>query len=469
MSGLETGLTEADVAEVRADEATIPVIAKGAVSELREGGSTLTFDKGDLITYLPGRGMRQGLAIGEVNGRRGLFPLDLAEVPKGAAVMAPVAQALPALPRSTANLLRKAVKPIGAAKGVKLSAVTERILVSRQWLPPASRGLRRRVWLVLNDSSSCRLAGLVSTWVVALIVVSTLAMVLETMPEFHVDGGPELKHPAAWAAIEAFVVLQFTAEYSLRLWASDGAPSFVLEPMNVVDLMAIAPWFLERLGLVGRGVEVLRVFRLVRVVRVFKLGRYASGLEMFGRTLVSSADALLLLVFFIAVTIVLASSMIYYAERGTWSSARQEWLAADGAVSDFSSVPATFWWCIVTLTTVGYGDVVPTTLWGRVVAVGTMLGGVLVIAMPVSILGANFQVEYDREEKARKQKLANAVASRGRRDLMPPLQQELSKLGELFAEMDGLLRVAQVKQAALCRITAGSAYAGEDAGAAGAL
>jgi len=170
--------------------------------------------------------------------------------------------------------------------------------------------------------------------------------------------------------------------------------------------------------------------------------------------MVSSMDALILLFFFLAIATILASSVMYFVERGRWSVAKQQWLNDDGDPSQFTSIPATFWWCVVTLTTVGYGDVVPVTLQGKLVAVLTMLAGVLTIALPVSILGSNFQLEFEKLEKEKKRKEAqgNAARSTTPKELVSPLQQELNKLGELFGEMDSLNRLAQEKQAALLRI-----------------
>jgi potassium voltage-gated channel Shal-related subfamily D protein 2 len=269
-----------------------------------------------------------------------------------------------------------------------------------------------------------------------------------------------LQHPELWEALEAFVVIAFSLEYAARAAVCDDLRQFVFEPMNGIDLVAIAPWYLELLGLVGSGSSVFRIFRLARVMRVFKLGKYAAGLQLFGRTLVASADALYLLIFFIALATIITSSSIYYAERGVWSTEQQRWVNDAGEPSQFTSIPAAFWWCLVTLTTVGYGDVVPITFFGRIVAVCTMLAGVLTIALPVSILGSNFQVQYEAAERERKRKdISGARTVSDATALASPLQQELSKLGNLFAEMDGLLRVAQENQATLLRLANSSTLA----------
>lgn len=391
------------------------------------------FKEGNVLTYMPQRPAGQGLGVGSVGGKEGIFRLDATEAVNGAAADAPPAVMLPETDHKHGE---------GSAS------------MSDQCLPASGQSTRKRLSLILNEPESCRAAKIVSVWVMSLILVSTAAFMLETLPAFHVDGGPELIYPAIWDNLETFVVLQFSLEYGLRLATCEDPVAFTLEPMNVVDLAAIAPWYLELLHLAGSGSAVLRVFRLARVIRIFKLGKYAAGLQMFARTLVSSADALMLLFFFLAIATVLASSVMYFVERGEWSVAEQQWLTAEGEPSQFTSIPATFWWCVVTLTTVGYGDVVPVTVPGRLVAVATMLAGVLTIALPVSILGSNFQVEYDKQEKEKKRKQAMMHAARvtTAKELVSPLQQELTKMGELFAEMDSLTRLAQEKQTALLRI-----------------
>ena len=396
--------------------------------------SQITFSSGDLVVYLPQRPSTHGLGYGRIGGNEGYFRLDVAEVLNSSAAEAPPADPLPT---SDAPQLEAAAAEI------------------QTWLPPNSSGnVSHCVSVVLNEPESCRLARMISFWVMALIIISTLAFMLETLPEFHVDGGPELRSPALWDNLETFIVLQFSLEYVLRLATCQRALPFVVDPMNAIDLAAIAPWYLELIGLSGDDSAVLRVFRLARVIRIFKLGKYAAGLQLFGRTLLSSLDALVLLFFFLAIATILASSIMYFVERGSWSVSQQEWVTEGGDASQFTSIPATFWWCVVTLTTVGYGDVVPITLQGRLVAVLTMLAGVLTIALPVSILGSNFQMEYEKLDKEKKVKEAQLSAARSTspKQLVSPLQQELGKLGELLNEMDSLTRVAQEKQAALLRI-----------------
>eukprot|EP00908_Phaeocystis_cordata_P000195 Transcript_10200.p1 GENE.Transcript_10200~~Transcript_10200.p1 ORF type:complete len:463 (-),score=201.50 Transcript_10200:1535-2923(-) len=432
-----SGSADVDTSEPTEDEIKVQVLAKQAYRG-QDDELALTFHKGDVLTLLPRRPCASaGMGIAWYQGEVGLVPLAHLEPLSDSAIDAPPAMLLPEL---------------------QVPEETE-TLGTPYWPRRSERGLRGKVWLVFTDSESCIAAQLIAGWVMILICVSTAAFVAESLPQFRVDGGPDMKTPWFWDGMETFVVIQFSIEYSSRLLTCPGGlmavARWVVEPMNVVDLVAIAPWYLEMMGLVGSGSAVLRVFRLARVIRIFKLGKYAAGLQMFSRTLLSSADALFLMAFFLTIATVLFSSMMYFAERGSWSVAEQKWLTDGGDESQFTSIPETFWWCIVTITTVGYGDVVPVTLSGKLVAVGTMAAGVLTIALPVSIVGANFQREYARHQKETKQR----KAEKAQRDasstsaLLTPLQQDLGKLGQLFDDMSTLMKTAHDKQEALLRIS----------------
>jgi len=420
---------------LHADSLTVVLRAHTSYAAARP--TELSIEVGDVITYLPGRAATaSGFGLGILGDQEGEFPLRHTQVVGSHALDAPFAEPL-------------SIEP-SVAETSQPSRLSRKTLYQRL-LPGGQLSPRRLIWLLFSDPSSCILAKVISAWVMVLISVSTLAFVLETLPRFHVAGGPQLIDEAIWNQVETAIVLQFSAEYLVRLCSCPSRLSFLVDPMNTVDLVAIAPWYLETFGLFDNA-ALFRIFRLARVLRLFKLGKYASGLQMFARTLAASVDALALLIFFLSITVILFSSIIYYAERGEWSTEQQQWLARDGSPSQFTSIPAAFWWCIVTLTTVGYGDVVPQSLPGKLIAICTMLAGVITIALPISILGSNFQVEYDKQQKESRRKVA-AGDPHLQTVLLSPLQQELSKLGELIDEMDVLTRVAQEKQTTLMRIS----------------
>lgn len=156
--------------------------------------------------------------------------------------------------------------------------------------------------------------------------------------------------------------------------------------LNWIDLFAILPFFIA-VGLPDRvkSIVMLRVVRLIRVIRILKLSRHSFGLQILGHTLKASCRELCLLVFFLAIGVIIFSSLIYYAEKDAYNT-------------KFTSIPTAFWWSIVTMTTIGYGDVVPQTLQGKVIGTLCALCGVLVVALPVPVVVSNFSLYYSHAQ-----------------------------------------------------------------------
>jgi len=167
--------------------------------------------------------------------------------------------------------------------------------------------------------------------------------------------------------------------------------------MNIIDLVAIVPYYVT-LGAVlvdaeqsaggsshAMSLAILRVVRLVRVFRIFKLSRHSKGLQILGQTIRASMRELGLLIFFLMICVVLFSSAVYFAEAGLDDQ------------SHFRSIPDAFWWAVVTMTTVGYGDMRPVSAWGKLVGSMCAIAGVLTIALPVPVIVSNFNYFYHRE------------------------------------------------------------------------
>lgn len=186
---------------------------------------------------------------------------------------------------------------------------------------------------------------------------------------------------------------------------------FLWSPFNLIDLVAILPFYITLMVNDGSlssssSFAVIRVLRLARVVRLFKLGRYSNGMRTFGRVLRRSRGALALMASFFVLSVVVFGSAIYFFEGGDYDEETGKWMRLNVKgdaleESPFSSIPRSFWWVAVTCSTVGYGDAVPTTSSGKVVAVATMFVGILVLTLPISLIGAHFQEEYEsqREEE----------------------------------------------------------------------
>mmetsp|Transcript_70899 Transcript_70899/g.198796 ORF Transcript_70899/g.198796 Transcript_70899/m.198796 type:complete len:453 (-) Transcript_70899:956-2314(-) len=190
---------------------------------------------------------------------------------------------------------------------------------------------------------------------------------------------------------------------------------FIFSTSNLIDLLAILPFYLSKFvpGM-SSNTRVLRVLRLARVFRVLKMGKYSQGAHLVINVCVKSLGALIMLVIFIVAGSIIFGSSMHFAETDDWRLAadcrkgcyvRPTSDGLENEVSPWVDIPlATYWWAVVTLTTVGYGDFYPTTTAGKIVGTLCVFGGVLFLAPPITIIGANFAQEYDavRADNARK-------------------------------------------------------------------
>ena len=264
--------------------------------------------------------------------------------------------------------------------------------------------MSNRIFLTLNNPEYNETSKWVSLIIMTLIVVSTTSFILDTRPEYE-------GHLSLWV-IEVFCIIVFTIEYVVKLATAPQRLEFVRQPMNVIDFAAIAPFYLELIinavsGDNGSNVPtgLLRLLRLFRVFRVIKLGTRMKKLEVVAAAVGDSLDMFVMLVFLLLVALVLFSTLIYFCERGVWVG-EDAVLALAG--DPFASIPRSFWWCMVTLMTVGYGDSYPATAEGKVVACVTMIASVLIMALPISVIGANFTQRWmvyrdDASAKAREE------------------------------------------------------------------
>ncbi|XP_026219733.1 potassium voltage-gated channel subfamily D member 2 isoform X2 [Anabas testudineus] len=229
------------------------------------------------------------------------------------------------------------------------------------------------------------------------IAVSVLANVVETVPcgiarsrvkEMSCGERYEL----AFFCLDTACVMIFTVEYLLRLVAAPSRYKFVKSVMSIIDVVAIMPYYI---GLVMTDNEdvsgafvTLRVFR---VFRIFKFSRHSAGLRILGYTLKSCASELGFLLFSLTMAIIIFATVMFYAEKGS-------------SGSKFTSIPAAFWYTIVTMTTLGYGDMVPKTIMGKIFGSICSLSGVLVIALPVPVIVSNFSRIYHQSQRAEKRR-----------------------------------------------------------------
>ena len=264
-------------------------------------------------------------------------------------------------------------------------------------------------------------ARLVMVAVFAVVLASQAVLCIESVPSYY-DASVSNEHP--WRGFEIFFAVFFSVEVLFRFtcstWRKGAARYFFTQPLNVTDILAVLPFYIELLlSSVYRWQLKLSILRVFRVVRVVKVYRVHSGLNILVKALQAASSQLQMGFVFIAASIYVWSAWLFIAERSSaiWDEARHEWVArgevpGDGArLHPFQSIPHSFWWCVVTLTTVGYGDVVPATAQGKVVASFAMVTSVFILALPTSIIGAKFLELYrvSKEEKqAWKRKIRKA-------------------------------------------------------------
>lgn len=249
--------------------------------------------------------------------------------------------------------------------------------------------MKKQIYDILSGTG--KFGQLVNTLLIVLITTNVIAIVLESEPDI---GKP---YESFFNGFELFSVVVFSIEYVLRLWTASENPAYrkpftgtlryVIQPMSLIDFLAILPFYLP---FVGIDLRLLRVLRVLRIFRIFKIVRYVKALSLITNVLKENKEELTISTILMFFMLLIASTLMYYIEN-------------EAQPEHFSSILTTMWWGIATLTTVGYGDVYPIT------GLGKFLGGVIAIigvglfALPAGLLASGFSEQLSRKNKKKTQ------------------------------------------------------------------
>uniref|UniRef100_A0A1I7ZIY2 BTB domain-containing protein n=1 Tax=Steinernema glaseri TaxID=37863 RepID=A0A1I7ZIY2_9BILA len=269
-----------------------------------------------------------------------------------------------------------------------------------------------RVWALFDEPYSSQTAKFIAAISVFFIVISILSFCLKTHPSFRIAvltarnltfGGNEIigvqrastEPHRAFSQIEFICNIWFTFEIIVRFIFCPSKLRFLKSPINNIDLVATLSFYtdavLVRLLDEDAPKDVVEFLSMIRILRLFKLTQHHRGLQILIHTFRASAKELILLVFFLILGIVIFAALVYYAEKTEENPGNQ-----------FTSIPLGLWWAIVTMTTVGYGDMVPRTYLGRLVGSLCAVMGVLTIALPVPVIVSNFAMFYSHTQAREK-------------------------------------------------------------------
>ncbi|KAL2084792.1 hypothetical protein ACEWY4_020310 [Coilia grayii] len=253
---------------------------------------------------------------------------------------------------------------------------------------------RRRIWLMLDNPGYSIPSRIISVFSILVVLGSIATMCMNSMAEFVLldsDGQP-LEDPR-FEIVEHFGIGWFTFELLARFVVAPDLLHFFEHPLNVIDLVSILPFYLTLvINLVAESSPALanlgrvaQVLRLMRIFRILKLARHSTGLRSLGATLKNSYKEVGLLLLYLAVGVSFFSVMAYTVEK------------EDN--DDLTTIPACWWWATVSMTTVGYGDVVPLTIAGKLTASACILAGILVVVLPITLIFNKFSLFYKRQKQ----------------------------------------------------------------------
>lgn len=227
---------------------------------------------------------------------------------------------------------------------------------------------------IIEDSDT-KVGKAFDIFIQAMIILSLVSFSMETLPSLSSDVRNVLRR------IEVFTVAIFTVEYIARVLVATNKRAFIFSFFGIIDLFAILPFYLST----GFDLRSLRSFRLLRLVRILKLVRYSAAVKRFHRAFIIAKEELALFLFVALITLYLAGVGIYYFENPAQPEA-------------FSSIFHSLWWAVATLTTVGYGDIYPITVGGKLFTFFILIIGLGIVSVPAGLVASALSKAREMEE-----------------------------------------------------------------------
>jgi voltage-gated potassium channel len=294
--------------------------------------------------------------------------------------------------------------------------------------------LRRRTAEILEaHRPNDPLGRTVDRFLIVLIIANVVAIILESVPAF------QARFDTFFLGFELFSIIVFSIEYLARLWSCVEKPlddsssprqsrlAWMVSPLGIIDLLAVAPFYVLLL-MPDRSAEallMLRVFRGLRLLRMFKLARYSPAMGVLSTVIRKEAPVLTVAMTILVMILIFSSWGIYLLEREVQPEV-------------FGNIPQAMWWSMVTLTTVGYGDVVPVTDGGKIFAGLVSLLGIAMLALPAAIMASGFSRELHGRsqvyQRAVEMALANGHLSEHEAEQLEVLREELGISSEEAVE-----------------------------------
>jgi voltage-gated potassium channel len=285
--------------------------------------------------------------------------------------------------------------------------------------------IKKRIYEILETAEAKdKISKAFDIFIMTLIILNVIMVISTTVERIH------FQYKYYFRIFEIFSMSIFTLEYLLRLWVCSldrhfkntltGRIKYILTPLAIIDLLAILPFYLPMI--ISIDLKFIMAVRLFRLFSLFKIHRYSKAVSMLKKVLKKKKEELILIVLIVLFLIVIFSSLIYFFEK-------------DAQPEIFSNIPASIWWTIMTFTTVGYGNVYPVTLMGKIIGALVAFIGIGMFALPAGIIGSGL-VEVAREKEFTRDKKMEEF-SKGK--ITKPFNLN-SKIEELEKELRNIIK-----------------------------